>query len=84
MISVDCAGIAAETRPLAAGRKPNVTLCATSRTASPVATGWRTTDWCVRSFHGSEDTNIRIYQSQMLDRAPSAAGVKHESVTSKD
>ena len=32
-------------------------------------------------FHGSEDINVRIYQSQMMDRALAAAGVKHELVT---
>lgn len=82
MVPTERAGIAVKTRPLAAGRKTNVALCATSRIASPAATGWRTTDWCVRSFHGSEDTNIRSYQSQMIDRALSAAGVASEPVAS--
>jgi hypothetical protein len=31
MVSVDWAGIAVETRPLAAGRKPNVALCSGDR-----------------------------------------------------
>ena len=32
-------------------------------------------------FHGTDDINVRIYQSQMMDRALTAAGVKHELVT---
>jgi dipeptidyl aminopeptidase/acylaminoacyl peptidase len=35
----------------------------------------------VLMFHGTEDINVRIYQSQMMDRALTAAGVKHELVT---
>jgi len=35
----------------------------------------------VLMFHGTEDINVRIYQSQMMDRALSAAGVKHELIT---
>jgi acetyl esterase/lipase len=34
-------------------------------------------------FHGTEDINVRIYQSEMMDRALTAAGVKHELVTFK-
>jgi acetyl esterase/lipase len=32
-------------------------------------------------FHGTQDNTVRIEQSQMMDRALSAAGVKHELVT---
>jgi dipeptidyl aminopeptidase/acylaminoacyl peptidase len=32
-------------------------------------------------FHGTEDVNVRILQSQVMDRALAAAGVKHELVT---
>ncbi len=35
----------------------------------------------VLMFHGTDDINVRIYQSQMMDKALSAAGVKHELVT---
>lgn len=32
-------------------------------------------------FHGTDDINVRIYQSQMMDRALSSASVRHELVT---
>ena len=32
-------------------------------------------------FHGTEDINTRVNQSQLMDQALSAAGVKHELVT---
>jgi dipeptidyl aminopeptidase/acylaminoacyl peptidase len=32
-------------------------------------------------FHGTEDINVRIYRSEMMDRALTASGVKHELVT---
>jgi len=35
----------------------------------------------VLMFHGTEDINVRIYQSEMMDRALAAAGVRHELVT---
>jgi dipeptidyl aminopeptidase/acylaminoacyl peptidase len=35
----------------------------------------------VLRFQGTDDINVRIYQSQMMDRALTAAGVKHELVT---
>jgi dipeptidyl aminopeptidase/acylaminoacyl peptidase len=35
----------------------------------------------VLMFHGTDDINVRIYQSQMMDRALNAAGAKHELVT---
>ena len=35
----------------------------------------------VLMFHGTDDINVRIYQSQIMDKALGAAGVKHELVT---
>jgi dipeptidyl aminopeptidase/acylaminoacyl peptidase len=35
----------------------------------------------VLMFHGTDDVNVRFYQSQMMERALSAAGVRHELVT---
>lgn len=35
----------------------------------------------VLMFHGTKDINVRIYQSQMMDEALAAAGVKHELLT---
>ncbi|MBV8146787.1 MAG: S9 family peptidase [Gammaproteobacteria bacterium] len=35
----------------------------------------------VLMFHGTDDINVRFYQAQMMDKALTAAGVKHELVT---
>jgi len=35
----------------------------------------------VLMFHGTDDINVRIYQSQMMDRALAATGAKHELIT---
>jgi dienelactone hydrolase len=32
-------------------------------------------------FHGTDDINVKVYQSQMMDRALAAAGVEHQLIT---